>query len=568
MEPVQHYIQEGILYEPVIPNIHDWPMNLFFKNKKQIVKDVVAEATDQLHTQAQQEGIVIQDYIARTMYLERIRMNEDPWKVDPKDEQKFWGGIKKALVKNDQVEGDVEAFTQANEEMLERIVSRYANEISSNFKPSSYHFAKRFLPFLFSTLLNASAGKTFKSLINHRLQLQEKVHLLGEIEAMRNLASKGTLILVPTHTSNMDSILIAWGIHALGLPAFIYGAGLNLYNHKIISYFLTRLGAYKLDRRKRNPIYRATLDAYSTVAIQEGVHGLFYPGGTRSRSGELESKIKLGLLQTAIEGQRRNFMYPPAHNRGKIFIVPLVISYHFVLEAASLIKQHLKRTGQEQYYIMNDEFGSSRKFLQFVWNTFSASSEIALSFGKPMDIFGNFVGEDGQSYDKEGREIDISSYFKSGGVITDDKQRDREYTRLLGEKIVERYKVENLVFSSHLVAFVAFQLISRKYPDLDLYGLLRLQGEEKVLSLEEFHESVDRVLKQLFKMADEGKLKLARHMINDAKSIIEHGVKNLGLYHAKRPLTFQGEHQLISENINLLYYYHNRLSGYNLAPFV
>ena len=529
MEPVQHYIQEGILYEPVVPNIQDWPINLFFKNKKRIVKDVVAEAIDQLHAQAQQEGVVIQDYIARTMYLERIRMNEDPWKVDPKDEQKFWGGIKKALVKNGQVEGDVEAFTQANEEMLERIVSRYANEISSNFKPSSYHFAKRFLPFMFSTLLNASAGKTFMSIINHRLQLQEKVHLLGEIEAMRNLASKGTLILVPTHTSNMDSILIAWGIHALGLPAFIYGAGLNLYNHKIVSYFLTRLGAYKLDRRKRNPIYRSTLDAYSTVAIQEGVHGLFYPGGTRSRSGNLENKIKLGLLQTAIEGQRRNFMYPPSHNRGKIFIVPLVISYHFVLEAASLIKQHLKRTGQEQYYIMNDEFGSSRKFLEFVWNTFSASSEIALSFGKPMDIFGNFVGENGESYDKEGREIDISSYFKSGGVITDDKQRDKEYTRLLGEKIVERYKVENLVFSSHLVAFVAFQLISRKYPDLDLYGLLRLQGEEKVLSLEEFHESVERVLKQLFKMAEEDKLKLARHMINDAKSIIEKGVKNQGL---------------------------------------
>ncbi|MEM7511032.1 MAG: 1-acyl-sn-glycerol-3-phosphate acyltransferase, partial [Bacteroidota bacterium] len=305
MEPVQHYIQEGILYEPVVPNIQDWPINLFFKNKKRIVKDVVAEAIDQLHAQAQQEGVVIQDYIARTMYLERIRMNEDPWKVDPKDEQKFWGGIKKALVKNDQFEGDVEAFTQANEEMLERIVSRYANEISSNFKPSSYHFAKRFLPFMFSTLLNASAGKTFMSIINHRLQLQEKVHLLGEIEAMRNLASKGTLILVPTHTSNMDSILIAWGIHALGLPAFIYGAGLNLYNHKIVSYFLTRLGAYKLDRRKRNPIYRSTLDAYSTVAIQEGVHGLFYPGGTRSRSGNLENKIKLGLLQTAIEGQRR-----------------------------------------------------------------------------------------------------------------------------------------------------------------------------------------------------------------------------------------------------------------------
>ncbi|MEM6764180.1 MAG: 1-acyl-sn-glycerol-3-phosphate acyltransferase [Bacteroidota bacterium] len=568
MEPVNHYIQEGILYKPVIPNIQDWPINLFFRNKKRIVKDVTSEAIAQLHSQAQQEGIVIQDYIARTMYLERIRMTEDPWKVDPKDEPKFWGSIKQGLVKNEQLEGDVEAFTKTNEKMLERIVNRYASEISSNFKPSSYHFAKRFLPFMFSTLLNASAGKTFMSIINHRLQLQEKVHLLGEIEAMRNLASKGTIILVPTHTSNMDSILIAWGIHALGLPAFIYGAGLNLYNHKIVSYFLTRLGAYKLDRRKRNPIYRATLDAYSTVAIQEGVHGLFYPGGTRSRSGVLEDRIKLGLLQTAIEAQRRNFMYPPSHKRGKIFIIPLVISYHFVLEAASLIKQHLKRTGQEQYYIINDEFGNTRKFLEFVWNTFSASSEIALSFGRAMDIFGNFVGEDGQSFDSQGREIDIADYFKSGGVITDDKQRDKEYTRLLGEKIVERYRIENIVFSSHLVAFVAFELITRKFPDLDLYSLLRIQEEEKILPLEEFELSMERVVAQLFKLADAGKVKLANHMINDVNTIIEHGVKNLGLYHAKRPLTFKDEHHVVSENITLLYYYHNRLIDYNLGPFV
>src|SRR5204863_9543615 len=59
-------------------------------------------------------------------------------------------------------------------------------------------------------------------------------------------------ILVPTHFSNLDSILIGWIIHAMGLPAFIYGAGLNLFNIKIFAYFMNSLGAYKVDRRKKD----------------------------------------------------------------------------------------------------------------------------------------------------------------------------------------------------------------------------------------------------------------------------------------------------------------------------
>ena len=87
--------------------------------------------------------------------------------------------------------------------------------------------------------------------------------------------------MVPTHFSNLDSILIGWVIHVLGLPPFIYGAGLNLFNIKILAYFMNSLGAYKVDRRKKNPIYLEALKSYSNLAIQEGAHSLFFPGGTR-----------------------------------------------------------------------------------------------------------------------------------------------------------------------------------------------------------------------------------------------------------------------------------------------
>ena len=74
--------------------------------------------------------------------------------------------------------------------------------------------------------------------------MQDKIHITGEVEELRELTRKGTIIMVPTHFSNLDSILIGWVISALGLPAFIYGAGLNLFNIRIVAYFINSLSAY------------------------------------------------------------------------------------------------------------------------------------------------------------------------------------------------------------------------------------------------------------------------------------------------------------------------------------
>lgn len=560
------YKNEGILLPPVIPDIKDWPIAKLLKKNKPFVEEVKAESLEQIKRICQREEISLQQIIERAMYLERIRIEQDPWKIDPKDDPRFWSRMKKELVDNEQLESDPEAFLQKNLDLADTIVDRYASEISSTFKPSTYHFAKRFLPFFFSTLLNASAASNIKSAIYHRKGLQEKVHIKGEIDALRALAEKGTIILVPTHISNVDSILIGWALHALGLPAFIYGAGLNLFNSKLVGFFMGRLGAYKVDRRKKNAIYRATLDTYSTLAIKHNVHSLFFPGGTRSRTGTIEKRLKLGLLGTAVEAQRRNLLEEGSGK--KIFVVPLVMSYHFVLEAKTLISEHLKRTGEDKYYILRDEFASYRKVLMFVWKTFGKTSEITLNIGKPMDLFGNFVDVEGKSFDATGKELNIREYFMSGGEMKEDIQRDEQYTRMLGEKIVERFHAENHVFSSHLVAFVAFEMLKKRYARFDLYALLRLPQDERTLSIRLYVACLDRVLKKLREMRDQEKVIMADHLENDTMDILRHGIKNLGLYHAKRPLNFLKGGDLISDDMNLLYYYHNRLEGYGLEKYI
>ena len=211
--------------------------------------------------------------------------------------------------------------------------------------------------------------------------------MAGPVEKLRDLALKGTVILVPTHFSNLDSAIIGFGMDYIGMPAFQYGAGLNLFNSKIFSFFAGSLGAYKLDRRKKNPIYLETLKSYSKTNVLAGAHTIFFPGGTRSRAGNIETELKLGLLGTVMEAQRIHFEKNPANLAPKIFVVPLTISYHFVLEASSLIEDQLRRTGKEQYLVHDKPQGAGRGILKFFWETFSKSTDITLSLGEPMDVF-------------------------------------------------------------------------------------------------------------------------------------------------------------------------------------
>src|SRR6202022_4555136 len=122
----------------------------------------------------------------------------------------------------------------------------------------------------------------------------------------------------------------------MSLPPFAYGAGLNLFSNPVLSFFMSRLGSYTVDRQKTNSIYKQTLKNYSTRILREGIHSIFFPGGGRSRSGAIESKVKLGLLGTGLEAQIENLK--SGKPNPKIFVVPMDMSYHFVLEAGSLIE--------------------------------------------------------------------------------------------------------------------------------------------------------------------------------------------------------------------------------------
>ena len=65
--------------------------------------------------------------------------------------------------------------------------------------------------------------------------MHDRVRVVGAIEEYREILRKGgIMVMVPTHFSNLDSILVGYAIDAIGLPSFMYGAGINLLSAKVL----------------------------------------------------------------------------------------------------------------------------------------------------------------------------------------------------------------------------------------------------------------------------------------------------------------------------------------------
>ena len=562
MEILEEKKNKNRRYEPILEKIPDWPVYLLSKQRKSFIEEVAEKTVERIVSLKPGKKAILEELEA-TALKEQNRLKRNRWRVDPKDEPKFWSDIKS---KTTSLSTDGNDDPEPARALLKTIVHRYANEIAGDFRPSYFRFARQVIEFGFARLLNGARIKKFGAIFRSKYTLRDKIHIVGKVRMLRNLASKGTVIIVPTHFSNIDSMLIGWVIHSLGLPAFIYGAGLNLFNIKIFAYFMNSLGAYKVDRRKKNAPYLETLKMYSNLAIQKGAHSLFFPGGTRSRSGMIEKQLKLGLLGTAVEAQRHIYS-EQTENPRKIFIVPVTLNYHFVLEAPDLIEDYLQSKGQDRYFPEKEKYGSL-ELLKFIYKFSTKGSSISVSIGRGLDVMGNYVDEEGNSLDSKKQTIQARDYFVSNGKVTEDPQRENEYTRLLAGKIVGEYHRINRVFGSHLAAFVAFVMFQRMHPKLDLFGLLRLPEEDFEIPYEQFRETFKKVRKEIYNLKEKNKINYASHLKGEAEEVIRRGIENVGIFHLKRPLLRNKAGNIVTQDLNLLYYYHNRLVGYDLERYI
>ncbi len=543
----------------IIPDIKDWPIYKISEKRMDFIGALNKYTRSRLF---EDNNASTEDLLDKTIYLEKLRVKNNPWKVDPADDKRYWKELEKEIeIAKTFVDKDARL-----DRIVDRIINRYNQEIVGNFKRKTFKFSRNFLSAFFKRLLNPATFKGQKRIWGNRDQVNQKIKLHGHVDELRSIFQKGTVVIVPTHFSNLDSVLIGYALDAVvGVPASSYGAGLNLLDNEIVAYFINRLGAYRVDRRKKNPIYLECLKSMASFSLQKNVNQIFFPGGTRARDGRLEDKLKLGLLGSVVEAQRHAIA---EQKNNKIYVVPLVLNYHFVLEAKSLIDQYLRSTGKEKYTKSRELGKPSGKLMKFIWSLISKQSDIELSFGKPMDVFGHPVDLEGNSLDKHGKIIDVSGYFKLDGEVQTVYQREKVYTKLLGDKIVESYKINNVVLSSHLVAFAAFRILLNKHAELNLYDVLNIPVVGFEIERELFLKVVKKIQSTLKKMEKQEKLRLSEALLLPTEELIVDGLKHLGLYHPQKVLKVKKDGALMSENFRLLYYYHNRLDSYQLEKSV
>ncbi len=528
------------------------PLGALEQIRPQLVSSIAAQTAGEF------ERAPLDLLLGDALYRERIRLKRNKrniftWERNRAD-KKLWGKIQTGLL---QPPGIVD-----RKELLHQVSTHYADEIAGHFNPSVYRFATHAVPFGFNWLLNAASLKKYRPW-GLEEKLKYKIRILGETAHLQRLYNKGTVLLVPTHQSNLDSILIGYIVYLLGLPPFSYGAGLNLFSNPMLAYFMSNLGSYTVDRNKSSEIYKQVLKNYSTQTLRSGIHSIFFPGGGRSRSGALESRLKLGLLGTGLKAQIANMQ--EGKPNPSVFIVPMVTSYHFVLEAASLIEDYLMEAGKARFIITDDESDQFTQVLRFFWNWFLSEREIVVRLGKPLDVFGNLVDEEGRSMGPNGTVIDAKKWLTTRGEVCEDQQRDQEYTRELGERLVERYHKDNVVLSSHAVAFTLFELLRKQYPDLDLYRFLRLSLAQRSMMKDKFMEEARRVRDSLQKLENNGMVYLSEAFQNpDPQYWIEDGIRNLGFFHRSKVVMMK-DGEVWTEDMNLLYYYRNRLAGYGIS---
>jgi glycerol-3-phosphate O-acyltransferase len=97
---------------------------------------------------------------------------------------------------------------------------------------------------------------------------------------------------------------------------------------------------------------------------------------------------------------------------------------------------------------------------------------------------------------------------------------------------------------------------------------LRTPVDEISISYSEVVDGVSKLKEKLKEMYEQGEVLISPELRWNVDKIIEHGMKNINMYHTASPLTKPTDTTMGSEDLKLLYYYHNRLEGYGLEKFL
>ncbi len=152
---------------------------------------------------------------------------------------------------------------------------------------------------------------------------------------VREAAKDGPVILLPSHKSHIDYIILTRLFFHAQMPVPLVAAGDNLAFFPL-GPILRRAGAFFIRRSfKGDRLYAAVVDAYMRRLLKDGWPLEFFLEGGRSRTGKLLPP-KLGLLSIVVDAA----LGARADGDGrKIHFVPISIGYERLVEEREYVRE-------------------------------------------------------------------------------------------------------------------------------------------------------------------------------------------------------------------------------------
>jgi glycerol-3-phosphate O-acyltransferase len=151
------------------------------------------------------------------------------------------------------------------------------------------------------------------------------------IDRIREVAKQGTVILLPSHKSHVDYLMLTKILydHHMQVPLVAAGDNLSFFP---LGPILRRAGAFFIRRSfSGDRLYGAVVDAYMRRLIKDGWTLEFFLEGGRSRTGKLLPP-KVGLLSIVVDAALGTPEQP-------VFFVPVSIGYERVVEEGSYVEE-------------------------------------------------------------------------------------------------------------------------------------------------------------------------------------------------------------------------------------
>jgi len=309
------------------------------------------------------------------------------------------------------------------------------------------------------------------------------------IERLREASRDASLVLLPSHKSHIDYLVLSDMLYGNALMPPLIAAGENL-SFWPIGILLRRGGAFFIRRSfQDDSLYPALVEAYVRKLIAEGFTIEFFLEGGRSRTGKALPP-KYGLLSMVFDSALKL-------NGTKVKLVPISIGYERIIEERSFVH----------------ELSGGDKQSENVGDLIKSSSILRSKWGRLYVQFGEIIDFDDVKEELMRR---AGSEFPGEETITPERQRNA--VRALAHKVM--YSINEVTVVTP-AALVATALLSHQKRGMTRASLLTA-CQDLLATLDVMDARIAHQLRIGDARIREDTIDEALHLFLDARLIIAH----------------------------------------------